>query len=80
MKGFQPQNDHVAKSLEKQMEAERGRRENELNTQVVRTSEGVRDSEKLKADAIYYAAQKVSDLIATRWSSPQRRRLTRFRK
>jgi regulator of protease activity HflC (stomatin/prohibitin superfamily) len=62
MNVFEPQNEHVAKSLEKQMEAERGRRENELNTQaVVRTAEGARDSAKLNADAIYYATQKVSD-------------------
>lgn len=62
MKAYEPQNAHVAKSLEKQMEAERNRRENELSTQVViRTAEGARDAEKLKADAQYYQAQKVSD-------------------
>lgn len=62
MKAYEPQNAHVAKSVEKQMEAERNRRENELSTQVVvRTAEGARDAEKLKADAQYYQAQKVSD-------------------
>jgi regulator of protease activity HflC (stomatin/prohibitin superfamily) len=62
MKLFQPQNEHVARSLEKQMEAERNRRENELNTQaLIRSAEGTRDSEMLKADSLYYNAQKVSD-------------------
>jgi len=42
---FAPQNKEVAKHLEKQMEAERSRRENELNTQAkVRTAEGDRDT------------------------------------
>lgn len=62
MKMFQPQNEHVARHLEKQMEAERSRRENELNTQaLVRSAEGSRDSEMLQADALYYNAMKVSD-------------------
>lgn len=62
MKVYEPQSDHVAKALEKQMEAERSRRENELATLVVvRTAEGARDAEKLKADAHFYQAQKVSD-------------------
>lgn len=62
MKGFHPQNEHVARHLEKQMEAERNRRENELNTQaLVRTAEGSRDAEMLKVDAEYYSAQKLSD-------------------
>jgi regulator of protease activity HflC (stomatin/prohibitin superfamily) len=62
MKVFEPQNDHVARHLEKQMEAERSRRENELNTQaLIRSAEGSRDSEMLKADGIFYSAQKVSD-------------------
>jgi len=42
LQDFGPMNDSVARQLEKQMEAERARRENELNTQAkVRTSEGV---------------------------------------
>ncbi len=52
---FGPQNQEVARHLEKQMEAERNRRENELNTQAkVRTAEGERDAVKLNADAQYY--------------------------
>jgi len=42
LQDFGPMNDSVARQLEKQMEAERARRENELNTLAkVRTSEGV---------------------------------------
>ena len=41
LQDFGPMNDSVARQLEKQMEAERARRENELNTLAkVRTSEG----------------------------------------
>ena len=62
MKVFEPQNKEVAKHLEKQMEAERARRENELNTQaLVRSAEGNRDAEKLKADAKFYSVQKNSE-------------------
>ena len=51
---FAPQNEKVARHLEKQMEAERSRRENELNTQAkIRTSEGERDAIKLQSDAKY---------------------------
>lgn len=42
LQDFGPQNESVARQLEKQMEAERARRENELNTQAkVRTAEGI---------------------------------------
>jgi regulator of protease activity HflC (stomatin/prohibitin superfamily) len=62
MRVFEPQNKEVAKHLEKQMEAERARRENDLNTQaLVRTAEGSRDAEKLKADANFYRVQKNSE-------------------
>jgi regulator of protease activity HflC (stomatin/prohibitin superfamily) len=59
---FGPQNKDVAKHLEKQMEAERSRRENELNTQAkIRTAEGERDAIKLKADANFYQVKQEAD-------------------
>ena len=59
---FGPQNEHVSKYLEKQMEAERRRRENELNTQAsIRTAEGDRDSVKLKSDANFYQVKLEAD-------------------
>ena len=59
---FKPQNEHVARHLEKQMEAERARRENELNTLAkVRSAEGDRDSIKLKADANFYQTKIEAD-------------------
>lgn len=59
---FSPQNKEVAKHLEKQMEAERSRRENELNTQAkVRTAEGDRDTLKLKSDAEFYQVKLEAD-------------------
>jgi regulator of protease activity HflC (stomatin/prohibitin superfamily) len=59
---FGPQNEQVSKYLEKQMEAERRRRENELNTQAsIRTSEGERDSVKLKSDANFYQVKLEAD-------------------
>jgi regulator of protease activity HflC (stomatin/prohibitin superfamily) len=62
IKIFEPQSSGVAKHLEKQMEAERSRRENELNTlALVRTAEGNRDAEKLKAYAKFYIVQKNSE-------------------
>ena len=60
--GFGPQNKDVAQHLEKQMEAERRRRENELNTQAnIRTAEGERDATKLEADAAFYKVKLEAD-------------------
>lgn len=62
MNVFEPQNQHVAKQMEKQMEAERARRENELNTQAnIRTAEGDKLSKIHKADGEFYSAQKLAD-------------------
>ncbi len=59
---FGPQNKEVAHHLEKQMEAERRRRENELNTQAnIRTAEGERDATKLEADAAFYQVKLEAD-------------------
>lgn len=59
---FEPQNREVARHLEKQMEAERARRENELNTQAkIRTSEGDRDATKLQSDAHFYKVKLEAD-------------------
>lgn len=59
---FGPNSKEVAHHLEKQMEAERRRRENELNTQAsVRTAEGTRDATKLEADAHYYKVKLEAD-------------------
>jgi regulator of protease activity HflC (stomatin/prohibitin superfamily) len=59
---FGPQNKEVAHHLEKQMEAERRRRENELNTQAnIRTAEGDRDATKLEADAAFYQVKLEAD-------------------
>lgn len=55
---FGPQNDHVARQMEKQMEAERSRRENELNTQAsIRTAEGEKTSAILKSEGVLAAAE-----------------------
>lgn len=62
MNVFEPQNHHVAKQMEKQMEAERARRENELNTQAnIRTAEGEKSSQIHKADGSFYSAQKIAE-------------------
>ena len=70
---FGPQNSEVAKQLEKQMQAERSRRENELQTQAdIRTAEGAKaiavlNSEgqliaaKNKAEALKYELSATSD-------------------
>jgi regulator of protease activity HflC (stomatin/prohibitin superfamily) len=59
---FDPQNKHTSDNLEKQMQAERARRENELNTQAnIRTAEGEKFSKQHKADGDYYTSQKVAD-------------------
>jgi regulator of protease activity HflC (stomatin/prohibitin superfamily) len=59
---FDPQNKHTSDNLEKQMQAERARRENELNTQAnIRTAEGEKFSKQHKADGDFYTSQKISD-------------------
>lgn len=59
---FEPQNKHVADNLEKQMQAERARRENELNTQAnIRTAEGEKLSKIHHVDGIYYESQKKAE-------------------
>lgn len=59
---FKPQNAKVAHQLELQMEAERKRRENELNTlSVIRTAEGERDSIKERAEGNLFAEKKKAD-------------------
>jgi regulator of protease activity HflC (stomatin/prohibitin superfamily) len=73
---FEPKNKEIARQLELQMEAERKRRENELNTQAhIRTSEGeklsqifkaegVKQSQILEADARKYAIDTQTDALA----------------
>ena len=62
---FEPSNHHIRTSLEKQMEAERNRRENDLNTLAkIRSAEGDKDSAKFRADGEFYAKQKQADSIA----------------
>jgi regulator of protease activity HflC (stomatin/prohibitin superfamily) len=59
---FKPQNKDVARYLEIQMEAERKRRENELNTQAkIRTAEGERDASNLQSDATLYKVKIEAD-------------------
>lgn len=59
---FKPQNKEIARHLEKQMEAERARRENELNTVAkVKSAEGDRDALKLKSDAEFYQVKLEAD-------------------
>ena len=59
---FKPQNKEVARYLEIQMEAERKRRENELNTQAkIRSAEGERDASKLQSDATLYKVKIEAD-------------------
>lgn len=59
---FNPQNKHTQESLEKQMAAERSRRENSLNTEAeIRTAEGNKQIEIHRADAEFYKIQKIAD-------------------
>lgn len=61
---FDPQNRHTSENLEKQMQAERNRRENELNTQAnIRTAEGVKLSKQHQADGEFYTSTKVTDAL-----------------
>lgn len=61
---FEPQNHHVAMQLEKQMQAERSRRENELQTQShIRTAEGDQRITILKSEGELIAARNRSEAI-----------------
>ncbi len=76
IQNFGPQNTEVAKQLEKQMQAERTRRENELGTQAdIRTAEGAKQiailnseglliSAKNKAEAMRYEMNTTSDALS----------------
>lgn len=67
IRSFGPQNSEVAIYLEKQMQAERKRRENELDTlAAIRTAEGKRDAVKLEADAILYQNMQKARAMAER--------------
>lgn len=58
LQDFGPQNSNVARQMEKQMEAERNRRENELNTLAhIRTAEGDKSSAILKSEGVLAAAE-----------------------
>lgn len=62
MNVFEPQNSNVQKQMEKQMEAERLRRENELHTLAsIRTAEGKKLADIEQADATFYTTQKCAD-------------------
>lgn len=61
---FGPQNKEVAAQLEKQMEAERRRRENELNTQAaIRTAEGHKANAILESEGELTAARNRADAL-----------------
>jgi len=59
---FTPQNKQIAHSLEKQMQAERMRRENELQTQSdIRTAEGAKQIEILKSEGLFISEKNKAD-------------------
>jgi regulator of protease activity HflC (stomatin/prohibitin superfamily) len=59
-----PQNKDVAHQLEKQMEAERRRRENELDTQAhIRTAEGVKQQKILESEGALEAANNETNAL-----------------
>ncbi len=61
---FGPQNKEVAKQLEKQMQAERSRRENELQTQAdIRSAEGAKQIAILNSEGLLIAAKNKSDAM-----------------
>lgn len=61
---FGPATESIAKNLEKQMEAERTRRENDLNTAAkIRTAEGVKQSEILKSEGELIRVRNEADGI-----------------
>ena len=64
IQNFGPQNAEVAKQLEKQMQAERTRRENELQTQTdVRTAEGAKQIAILNSEGLLISAKNKSEAM-----------------
>ncbi len=64
IQNFGPQNQEVARQLEKQMQAERSRRENELQTQAdIRTAEGAKQIAILNSEGLLIAAQNKSEAL-----------------
>jgi regulator of protease activity HflC (stomatin/prohibitin superfamily) len=62
IQNFGPQNKEVAKQLEKQMQAERSRRENELQTQAdIRSAEGAKQIAILQSEGLFISAKNKSD-------------------
>ncbi len=64
IQNFGPQNSEVARQLEKQMQAERSRRENELQTQAdIRSAEGAKQIAILDSEGLLIAAKNKSDAL-----------------
>lgn len=64
IRNFGPQNTEVARQLEKQMQAERSRRENELQTQAdIRTAEGAKEIAILNSEGLLIAAKNKSEAL-----------------
>lgn len=64
IQNFGPQNSEVAKQLEKQMQAERSRRENELQTQAdIRSAEGAKQIAVLNSEGQLIAAKNKSEAL-----------------
>jgi regulator of protease activity HflC (stomatin/prohibitin superfamily) len=64
IQNFGPQNKEVAKQLEKQMQAERSRRENELQTQTdIRTAEGAKQIAILNSEGSLISAKNNSEAL-----------------
>jgi len=62
IQNFGPQNSEVAKQLEKQMQAERSRRENELQTQAgIRTAEGAKQIAVLNSEGLLISAKNKAE-------------------
>jgi len=61
---FEPQNSEIARQLELQMEAERKRRENELNTlAVIRTAEGTKQTNILVSEGEFIKKQNEANAL-----------------
>ncbi len=64
VQNFGPQNNEVARQLEKQMQAERTRRENELQTQTdIRTAEGAKQIAVLNSEGHLIAAKNKAEAL-----------------
>ena len=64
IQNFGPQNTEVAKQLEKQMQAERSRRENELQTQAdIRSAEGAKQIAILNSEGSLIAAKNKAEAL-----------------